>query len=178
MKFTYFLSLTGSGFRWVGRTPLPKFLLSSDGNNEHHKHANPFTSNQTRPVFNARIKLWTFHVSSSELRLVRSTPDVTHSVRSNQVQEVGLIFILQHTRPMMKPSSGGIDALPERRKRSDCRPCCLAGREVRLVPRTFRVYPARSAELYTSTTTARMNAKDSSFISNFHWATTPESTSA
>ena len=27
-KFPSFVSLTGSGFRWVGRTPLPKFLLS------------------------------------------------------------------------------------------------------------------------------------------------------
>ena len=27
-KFTSFVSWTGSGFRWVGRTPLPKFLLS------------------------------------------------------------------------------------------------------------------------------------------------------
>ena len=28
-KFTSFVSWTGSGFRWVGRTPLPKFLLST-----------------------------------------------------------------------------------------------------------------------------------------------------
>ena len=28
-KFTSFVSLTGSGFRWVRRTPLPKFLLST-----------------------------------------------------------------------------------------------------------------------------------------------------
>ena len=28
-KFPSFVSWTGSGFRWVGRTPLPKFLLST-----------------------------------------------------------------------------------------------------------------------------------------------------
>ena len=28
-KFTSFVSWTGSGFRWVGQTPLPKFLLST-----------------------------------------------------------------------------------------------------------------------------------------------------
>ena len=28
-KFTSFASWKGSGFRWVGRTPLPKFLLST-----------------------------------------------------------------------------------------------------------------------------------------------------
>ena len=35
-KFTSFVSWTGSGFRWVGRTPLPKFLLSNPPGKSRH----------------------------------------------------------------------------------------------------------------------------------------------